>query len=1785
MVGGVHGRAVGAQLQLPADEQRRARRFYPAGRHGHDDAHGDLAAHACAVLGIGVDLRDAGGDAAHGDGAVQILAHLGDLLVGDLPGELLRHVFAGIVGAERRGAQRQVAGTDVDFSLVAAHLRDLDLVGGDGHRGQAVVRKPVVGGGGDDGRAIAHAGDHAVFHGGDVLVAGLPGEVGGIAIGGVRGRAIGPQHHGLADEQLGALGDVEAGDRHDDGDGDLAVHAGAVLGGGIHAGRAGGDAAHRAGAVGVVAHLKDVGVAGAPGEVLADMLIVAQGVGGRGAQRQVAGADVDVGPLAVHGFDGDLPGRHGHRDDAHLGHAVVGSGGNGGGAGADGGQFALAVHGDYVFVAALPGKVSARAVSGVGGRDAEIELLFAADEQLHHAGINGEALHRHDDAHGDLAGDAAAVRGVGVDAHDAGGDAGHGAGAVAVDLHAGIARVGGFPGEVLLHTVGGAVRAIGGGAQRQVGLAHVHFSLARAHRIDDDRAHGVGDLHQAGGIAAVERARDQAHLAGLFAGERAVCVHAGRAGQRFHRPEDGAGLGVAGGEDGREALALAHGELRRGRQRHGRGHLAHIDLRAHRLQRAGPGGDRHRAGSAERLHERAVLRRGDGGDARIAAGPGDGQFEHRGRAELEAERGILVEIERILGAHRGVVVVEHGAQDRRVERHLRAEDGAGHDLAALRAEGGYVVVAELAALGVPAHAGLAAGEHPAVEHLAVRRFRLGQVVERLGGHGGKRAAAQQLVIAAVEGDDHALFALLRLGGGGIERGQLQTRLAGGGDGVAIPVKRVDGRGVGDQRRIGVFDEGVERQRARLEERAVGQLPAGKHQPGAGAGRGHLHGLALAEIERLRIALVAQKQLDGIGGLHLRAFRIGAVAGEAHRGRQHQAGKAAFVEFGIVRHVAEAHGSGVGLVEHALAVGIPAVDGAAGAEDGEIIAEALAGVVVEYVVAVAFVGLIAAGEGDGLVRGVLVNAHARARARPGAGVEHHLDHALFRLALKHRREIDLHRGQPVVEHDARHGDHLQDLVIGQAGGLRAYQRSGAGGGVEIAAHIVFHAPAGEHLALELHVDGRERDALAAGGEALIALVALGVGDGHVEYDGLFLVGGDDQRGAHSQAVGRYGLSLRARLDERLQFAVTDGRLAGRPAPAARKRPSGAGHAVWQCVGKGDVLVAGGERHRADGLAAVGEDQLQIRLLRFRGAVRLVVGANFQAPEAALGHRQTGGHRAKALHQLFIAERRAGLEAHAVQIGAAVYAAPVNGIARALSKLRDGLGAFAGVQAHAGQLLKRPILVVRVLIEGENDALFAVALDIHVNAGGIRPGLHAALVYVVVRQRRLVFGKRVGELAVGAGQHPGRPFGQHVGQSISRVRGFWGQRQRLRADALLLVLPRRVIECDVIDRQLVFDLKGRAQIDDDRPKGIGALKHLRSDQIVKGHGSLAGRAEETGLVCLETLPAGVRIGLVGGQHRQCRVRAAFHQRRFQQKRAGVAVVNVEVDDAQRRALVHAAHVQRRVGGGEQLQFAHGQLRVFRLRRFLRRLDGRLDRRLRRRLDRRLRRRLSGRLGGRLSGRRLRGRVRALDRRLRLLAIAVSLRRLRGRFLRGLCVGAVALRLFGFGNDFSLFIFGGRSGRCLRAGGRLRLFCAALRFARRARLRGRRLRQAQRRRRGRVGSRRRFCRRFRLGRRGRGRRRCRYSRSLRRRSCLRRRRFRGFYDDDRLAFRPNGQRAENHEQGQRQAHDLLQSSHQRFPPIPFQVHIQTKYIISVKSCQQIPTPLCDSFRDLREKLLTKK
>ena len=303
---------------------------------------------------------------------------------------------------------------------------------------------------------------------------------------------------------------------------------------------------------------------------------------------------------------------------------------------------------------------------------------------------------------------------------------------------------------------------------------------------------------------------------------------------------------------------------------------------------------------------------------------------------------------------------------------------------------------------------------------------------------------------------------------------------------------------------------------------------------------------------------------------------------------------------------------------------------------------------------------------------------------------------------------------------------------------------------------------------------------------------------------------------------------------------------------------------------------------------------------------------------------------------------------------------------------------------------------------------------------------------------------------------------------------------------------------------------------------------------------------------------------------------------------------MDDAQRRALVHAAHVQRRVGGGKQIDFAHRQIRSFR--RLLRRLNGWLDGRLNRRFAGRFTGRLTsgftgrltsgftgrlaggftgrlaggftGRLAGGLTGRNIAGGFAGRN-------IAVLFRRRGGRRIR---------------RDFSLFFRSGSLAlrrpvcgrlRVLRGGGILAVFRGrrlrrvggiGLR-GRARRRRGRSLRQVLRRGRGHAISRRLFNRRF-LRRR-------RFLRLWRRSCCrrsgfrgglgrlfrLRRRRFCGFYDDDRLAFRPDGQRAENHEQSQRQAHDLLQSSHQRSPPILFQDRIQAKYIISMKNCQQIP------------------
>ena len=1466
VIGGVGRRAVGQQLQLLADKEVRRRGDHPAALYGHDDGHGDLAAHAGAVLGHGIDLRRAGAHAAHRAAAVKVGAHLRDPRIAGDPLEVLRHILAGVAGAKGGGAQRQVAGINADLRLRAVG-GDEDLVGGYGDRHQTGVHQAVVGGGGDDGRAVANAGDNAVFHGGDARVAGLPGEVFGEAVGGVAGRAVGPQRHSLANEQLLVFRDVEAGHGHDHGDDDRAAHAGAIRRDGVDVDRTGADAAHGAGAVGIGAHLGDVGIAGLPVEHLTYVHGVALGVKRRGAQGQVAGADVDVGGLLVRRLDHHFGGRHGHGDDAQFGKAVVRSDGDGGGADAVGGQLALFVHGDDMAVAADPGKVRSGLIGGIGGGAVERELGLFADEQLHHFLLDVEALHRHDDAHGDLAVDAGAVGGVGIDAHGPGGDAGHGAGAIAVGVHAGIARVGGFPCKRLLHAVGGAVSAVGGGAQRQIARTDGDVGLAHVHRIDHDAAHGVGDRHQAGSGAAVDRGGDQAHYAGALRGEIAVGVHGGGAGHRLRRPEDGVGLGVFRGDHGGKARGLPGHDLGGRRQRDAGRHLAHVDLDAHGVEGTGAGGDGHHAGGAQSMHQRAGLRRRHGGDGLVARSPGHAQIERLGRAELEAQRGVLVEVEDVLGAHGSVVIVEDGAQDGRVQRHFRAKDGARGHFAALGADAGQVVVAELFALGIPAQAGIAAGEHPAVEHLAFGRLGHGQAKGGLRRDRGERAAAQQLVIAAVEGDNDALFAFLRRFRGGKQRGQVQARLAGGGNGVAIFVKGVHGRGIGDQGRIGSLQELLEAQRAGAEQRAVCQLPAGKDHAGIGAGGGQFHGVALAERQRQIIARVAQEQLDGIGGLDLRALGVGAIAGEAHRRGQHQAGKAALVKGHIVRHIVVGHSGGEGRGKHQIAARVPAVDGAAGAEDGEIVAQALAGVVVEYVVAVALVGLVAAGKGDGLVRRVLVHAHARAGARPGAGVQHDFDDVLLRLALQHRHDGDLHRGQAVVKHDARHGDHLEDLVIRKRRGVRVHQRGGAGGGVEIAAHVVFHAPAGKHLALEQSVDDGEGDALAAAGEALGVLVARGVRDGDVEDDELFLIHGNDQRRAHGHAVGGNLLRRRTRVDERFQFGIADGSLVRRPALAARERPSGAGHAVRQGVGKGHVRIAGGERHRADGLAAVGEQQLQVRLVGLGRAVGGVVGAHFQALVAALGHRQAGGHSAEALHQLFIGKRGAGLKLDAIQIRAAVDAAPIDGIPLPLRQLRDGLGTFALIQAHAGKLFQRPILIAGMLIEGEDDAVFAVALDIHVNAIGVGAGFLAKRMRFVVSQRRLAHGQFARKLAVRAGQHPGRAFGQHVGQGVRRFRIFGRERQRRGVDALLLVLSLSMIEIDMIDRQLVFDLIGRAQVDDDGAEIVGRLAHVGAGQIVKGHLAFLGGREGKGIaIAAEALPTGMRVSLVRGQRRQ-------------------------------------------------------------------------------------------------------------------------------------------------------------------------------------------------------------------------------------------------------------------------------------------------------------------------------
>src|SRR5699024_9210154 len=107
---------------------------------------------------------------AHRAAAVKVGAHLRDPRIAGDPLEVLRHIFAGVAGAKGGGAQRQVAGINADLRLRVVG-GDEDLVGGYGDRHQTGVHQAVVGGGGDDGRAVANAGDNAVFHGGDARVA------------------------------------------------------------------------------------------------------------------------------------------------------------------------------------------------------------------------------------------------------------------------------------------------------------------------------------------------------------------------------------------------------------------------------------------------------------------------------------------------------------------------------------------------------------------------------------------------------------------------------------------------------------------------------------------------------------------------------------------------------------------------------------------------------------------------------------------------------------------------------------------------------------------------------------------------------------------------------------------------------------------------------------------------------------------------------------------------------------------------------------------------------------------------------------------------------------------------------------------------------------------------------------------------------------------------------------------------------------------------------------------------------------------------------------------------------------------------------------------------------------------------------------------------------------------------------------------------------------------------------------------------------------------------------
>src|SRR5699024_8517485 len=121
----------------------------------HEDGQFHLPVDFGTVGGDGGDLHGAAAHAGNGGGAVAVVGDAG-VGVADAPAEHLGDVLRralGVVG-DRLHAQRLA---DADFGLLRVHEGQLDLAHRHGDIDGAGLLDAVVGGGGDDGHAFAHA--------------------------------------------------------------------------------------------------------------------------------------------------------------------------------------------------------------------------------------------------------------------------------------------------------------------------------------------------------------------------------------------------------------------------------------------------------------------------------------------------------------------------------------------------------------------------------------------------------------------------------------------------------------------------------------------------------------------------------------------------------------------------------------------------------------------------------------------------------------------------------------------------------------------------------------------------------------------------------------------------------------------------------------------------------------------------------------------------------------------------------------------------------------------------------------------------------------------------------------------------------------------------------------------------------------------------------------------------------------------------------------------------------------------------------------------------------------------------------------------------------------------------------------------------------------------------------------------------------------------------------------------------------------------------------------------